>query len=83
MKKTAKKEQIKYKVVSNAQNFETKILNLPFSLIISSFIHSFSCGILFICTKFYIFFLNTYLVSFVDLRVFSRALYMPNIIHAN
>ena len=43
MKKTAKKEQIKYKVASNAQNFETKILNLPFSLIISSFIHSFSC----------------------------------------
>ena len=43
MKKTAKKEQIKYRVASNAQNFETKILNLPFSLIIYSFIHSFSC----------------------------------------
>ena len=43
MKKTAKKEQIKYKVVSNAKNFETKILNLPFSFIISSFIHSFRC----------------------------------------
>ena len=26
---------------------------------------------------------KTYLVSFVDLRVFSRALYMRNIIHAN
>ena len=26
---------------------------------------------------------KTYLVSFADLRVFSRALYMPNIIHAN
>ena len=83
MKKTAKKEQIKYKVVSSAQNFATKILNLPFSLIISSFIHSFSCCILFICIKFYIFFLKTYLVSFVDLRVFSCALYMPNIIYAN
>ena len=33
MKKTAKKEQIKYKVVSNAQNFEAKILNLPFFLV--------------------------------------------------
>ena len=39
MKKTAKKEQIKYKVASNAQNFETKILNLPFSLFIRSFIY--------------------------------------------
>ena len=43
MKKTAKKEQIKYEVASNAQNFETKILNLTFSFIISSFVHSFSC----------------------------------------
>ena len=43
MKKTVKKEQIKYKVASYAQNFDTKVLNLPFSLVISLFIHSFSC----------------------------------------
>ena len=43
MKKTVKKEQIKYKVASHAQNVDTKVLNLPFSLVISVFIHSFSC----------------------------------------
>ena len=43
MKKTVKKEQIKYKVASYAQNVDTKVLNLPFSLVISFFIHSFSC----------------------------------------
>lgn len=61
MKKTAKKEQIKYKVASNAQNFETKILNLPFSLIIYSFIHSFSC-----CSLTFLFiylFINLFILS--------------------
>ena len=41
MKKTVKKEQIKYKVASYAQNVDTKVLNLLFSLVISLFIHSF------------------------------------------
>ena len=43
MKKTVKKQQIKYKVTSYAQNDDTEILNLPFCLVISLFIHSFSC----------------------------------------
>ena len=43
MKKTVKKEQIKYKIASYAQNVDTKVLNLPFSLGFSFFIHSFSC----------------------------------------
>ena len=63
MKKTAKKEQIKYKVASNAQNFETKILNLPFSLIIYSFIHSFSC-----CSLTFLFF---YLLIYSSFHLLS------------
>ena len=63
MKKTAKKEQIKYKVVSNAQNFETKILNLAFSFIISSFIHSFSC-----CSLTFLFF---YLLIYSSFHLLS------------
>ena len=63
MKKTAKKEQIKYKVASDAQNFETKILNLPFSLIIYSFIHSFSC-----CSLTFLFF---YLLIYSSFHLLS------------